>query len=90
MKIKVFHIITGLSIAGAEQSLHNVLRGGLNNDYDNHVVSLIDEGTIWAQIKALGVPVTVLGMHSGRPSIKSLRKLNKVVHEFQFCCWPLL
>lgn len=66
--MKVVHIITGLATGGAEKALYNLLQGGLSSEFDSHIISLSDEGTIGPQIKALGVPVTALGMHAGRPT----------------------
>jgi len=80
---RILHIITGLSTGGAERALYNLLNGGLITRFENHVVSLSDEGTIGPQILALGVPVTVLGMRSGLPSLSSLRNLYQVVREYQ-------
>lgn len=77
------HVITGLSTGGAERALYNLLNGGLAERFHNHIISLIDEGTMGPQIKALNVPVTALGMRGGRPSISSLRKLHRMVRKFQ-------
>ncbi len=81
--MKIIHIITGLATGGAERALYNFLHGGLINRFDNHVVSLSNEGTMEPQIRALGVPVTTLNMRDGRPSLSGLRKLYRVVREFQ-------
>ncbi|TQV84232.1 glycosyltransferase [Exilibacterium tricleocarpae] len=80
---KVIHLITGLSTGGAERALCNVLQGGVSKDFDNLVVSLTDEGTVGASIRALGVPVATLGMQRGRPSISSVFKLRNIIYKFQ-------
>jgi len=82
-KIGVLHVITGLSTGGAERALYNLLQGGLAGYFNSHVISLSDEGTIGPLIKPLGVPVTVLGMRGGRPSISGLAKLYRVIRRFQ-------
>lgn len=81
--MKIIHIITGLSTGGAERALYNLLNGGLAEHFDNHIISLSDEGTMGPQIKALRVPVTTLDMRGGRPSLSVLRKLRRVVREFR-------
>lgn len=81
--MKVCHIITGLSTGGAERALYNLLQGGLNTKFDSHVISLIDKGTMGAQIEALGVPVTTLGMKAGRPTLSSLLKLRTVIKKLR-------
>lgn len=81
--IKVVHIITGLSTGGAEQALFNLLDGGLAECFCNHVISLSSEGKIGSQTRNLGVPVSALGMRSGRPSLSGLRKLRRVIREIR-------
>jgi len=80
---RVIHLITGLATGGAEKALYNLLNGGLNTSFDNHVVSLSDEGTIGLQIMALGVPLSVLGMRRGWPSVSGLKKLYRIVDGFK-------
>ena len=81
--MKIAIIITGLSTGGAEWALYNLLKGGLAGKFNFHVISLIDEGTIGPKVKALGIPVSTLGMRNGRPSLSSLRKLYSVLHDFE-------
>lgn len=80
--MKVLHIITGLGTGGAERALYNLLQGGLNTDFDNHVVSLRDAGSIGPHIGALGIPVTTLNLSDTR-AFFGLAKLQRVVREFQ-------
>lgn len=77
----IVHIITGLATGGAERTLYNLLQGGLLNHFDNHVVSLSDEGSLGPLIRALGVPVTTLCIRGGQPSITGLIKLRRVIRE---------
>lgn len=60
--ISILHIISGLSTGGAEQALYNLLAGGLATQYENHVISLGDYGTVGPRIHELGVPVTALNI----------------------------
>jgi len=77
----VVHIITGLNTGGAERALYNLLNGGLADRFDSSVISLMDEGTIGSQIKALGVPVISLGMKKGLPTFSVLKKLRKEIRD---------
>jgi len=81
--MKVIHFITGLATGGAESALYNLLQGGLAERFENHVVSLTDKGTIGPRIQGLGVPLTALGMRTGRPSAVGLWRLRSVVRDFQ-------
>lgn len=80
---KIIHLITGLATGGAERALYNLLNGGLAGRFDNHIISLSDEGTIGPQIRELKVPVATLGMRGGRPSLSGISKLHRVLREFQ-------
>lgn len=79
----IIHVITGLATGGAERALYNLLNGGLVSRFDNHVVSLIDEGIMGPQIQDLDVPVITLGMRNGRPSFSGLAKLRRIIREFR-------
>ncbi len=68
---------------GAQRALYNLLNGGLAGQFSCLVISLMDEGTIGLQIKELGAPVTSLDMPRGRPTLKGITKLHKVVREFR-------
>jgi glycosyltransferase involved in cell wall biosynthesis len=82
-KIKLLHVITGLTTGGAERALYNLLKGGLSERLNSHIISLKDDGTIGRRIRALGVPVTTLDMLGGWPSLSGLTKLRRIVREFQ-------
>lgn len=80
---RVLHVITGLAIGGAERALYNLLAGGLEKWFHNEVVSLTDEGTFGARIRALGVPVRALGMRPARPAAAAVVALRRIVQEFR-------
>lgn len=81
--MKILHVITGLETGGAERALYNLLQGGLSVEFESYVISLSDMGTIGPQIETLGVPVTALGMRSGRPTLASVFKLRNIIKDFQ-------
>ncbi|MBN7797782.1 glycosyltransferase family 4 protein [Parahaliea mediterranea] len=78
---KVLHVITGLSRGGAERVLVNLLGGGLAGSSDCSVISLSNEGSYGAVIRALGVEVYTLEMSRGLPGAAALWKLRKIVRE---------
>ncbi|MBF0382000.1 MAG: glycosyltransferase [Magnetococcales bacterium] len=70
--MKVTHIITGLSTGGAEMMLYKLL-ANLNRDtIDCEVISLTDIGPIGVKMQKIGIPVRPLKMHRGRPSLRAL------------------
>jgi glycosyltransferase involved in cell wall biosynthesis len=79
--LNIVHIITGLSTGGAEKALYNILQSGLDRNFDNYVISLGDEGTLGAKIRALDVPVITLNMRRGRPSISGFVQLRKAIRK---------
>ena len=80
--MKIVHIITGLSIGGAEQALYNLLKGGLADRFDNCVISLRDKGPTGVKISLLGVPVIALNMHVKMLPLAGLVKLIQIIRDF--------
>ncbi|MBL4606726.1 MAG: glycosyltransferase, partial [Pseudomonadales bacterium] len=81
--MNVIHVITGLSIGGAERALYNLLQGGLTENFDNYVISLSSIGTIGALIESLGVPVIALDMPVGKLTLTGVIKLHRTIHKLQ-------
>lgn len=69
--IRILHIITGLSVGGAETSLLKLLGAMDSARFEHEVVSLTDLGPISYQIEALGVTVSAMGLPhvSGFPAL---------------------
>lgn len=65
--IKLVHLITDLSIGGAEMMLYKLLGGMDRSRFHNVVVSMTGPGVLEERIRALGVPVLSLGMRPGAP-----------------------
>jgi glycosyltransferase involved in cell wall biosynthesis len=80
---RVLHIITGLSTGGAERALYSLLAGGLAEMQNTSVISLTDEGTYGARIRALGVPVHALGMRRGVPGPVAIWRLHTLVQKMR-------
>ena len=54
---KVMHVITGLNTGGAETMLLKLLKEWKGKDICHCVVSLIDKGTLGAEIEQLGIVI---------------------------------
>jgi glycosyltransferase involved in cell wall biosynthesis len=57
--MKVCHVCTSLTVAGAQKMLLELLKQLKKTRIENHVVTLID-GPVRQEIEAIGVPVTVV------------------------------
>jgi glycosyltransferase involved in cell wall biosynthesis len=66
--IKVMHIITGLSLGGAETMLYRLLCGMDTAHFENEVISLTDVGALSEKIRIARVPVRALGMKRSIPN----------------------
>lgn len=82
-RLAVLHIITGLNTGGAERSLYNILAGGVGRAFRSKVVSLTDEGTFGARIRAIGIPVSTLEIHRGASSASAFVRLRRVTRNFR-------
>lgn len=79
MNKRIAHVITGLETGGAERSLFNLLQSGLQQRYDNHVISLSGMGHYGALLTQAGVPVYTLGLGEGAGLFGSYRKLRTLI-----------
>ena len=73
--MRIVHIITSLETGGAEQALFELVRGMQGTRFETSVVGLGSDGAIAERIRALGVPVLVMGMAPTRPDLFALGKL---------------
>jgi glycosyltransferase involved in cell wall biosynthesis len=92
--LKILHIITGLSLGGAETMLAKVLAALPRSEVENSVVSLGPRGPVAERIEALGVPLTCLdasralgGMLSAPRSLMSLVHLMREQRPDVVQCW---
>ena len=81
-KMRILHVITGLGVGGAERALYNLLANGLQEDIENAVVSLTNEGVYGPQLRAIGVPVYSLALSASPLSVLGLFKLWRIVRDF--------
>ncbi len=77
--LKVLHVITSLSLGGAESMLYKLLSRLDKSRFASDVVSLAPVGSVGARISGLGIAVESLGMKRGLPSPVALGRLGKVL-----------
>lgn len=77
--IPVMHVITGLSMGGAETALERLLATLPRDEYPATVVSLIPGGPVRERIEARGVQVYSLGMRRAIPSPRGALRLRQLV-----------
>ncbi len=81
--IRVCHLITALSIGGAEHALARLCRALATRGYEQVVLSMIGDGALVDDLRRARIDVRSLGMRRGQPSplgliglVKELRKFN--------------
>lgn len=74
--IQVLFVISGLGTGGAELALLRLIRH-LPQSISAEVISLTDAGTVGPQLLSMGIPLTTLGMSSGRLSASSFFRLSQ-------------
>ena len=78
--IRVFHIIVGLNVGGAELMLKRLVESNRKSSiYRHSVISLTDLGKIGLQLQALGIEVRVLGMQSSLDIPRVLWQLMRII-----------
>jgi glycosyltransferase involved in cell wall biosynthesis len=91
--MKIFHIIIGLNVGGAENSLKRLIEIHKDNQgYQHYVISLTTIGKIGEQLQASGIEVNALGMTSAFSVpitlwrlIKSIRHINPgIIHTWMY------
>jgi len=76
---RVAHIITGLTMGGAETSLYRMLAATAGRGVGAIVISMLDKGALGPVIEELGVPVYALGMRRGLPTPGAVRRLAQIL-----------
>jgi glycosyltransferase involved in cell wall biosynthesis len=80
-QLRVIHIITSLTVGGAQLMLQRFLSSTDLYGFEPSVVSLMDGGTVGPAIEKMGIPVHTVGMKFGKPSLAALGKLIQVIRE---------
>lgn len=79
MLTKSLHIITSLSIGGAETMLLRLIKHKPDLAKSTIVISLTDNGEIGRILESLGASVICLGMHNWSSIFKALFNLKKII-----------
>ena len=66
--LRVLHVITDLGVGGAESMLTSLLTGGVTEEIETHIISLMPSGSNRDIIRAAGHDVLDLGMARSWPS----------------------
>ncbi|WP_156393112.1 glycosyltransferase family 4 protein [Burkholderia sp. Leaf177] len=81
--MKIVHVITDLSIGGAETMLVRLIRTSRRDGLKHVVISLSPQAPLANRISMLGVEVRILGMNNGLPSARLFRKLAQWLDELE-------
>ncbi|MFN2312540.1 MAG: hypothetical protein ABR590_10875 [Spirochaetia bacterium] len=81
--LAVLHVISGLSIGGAEMMLLKLLQTTEPSAARSGVLSLSEGGALADDIRALGVPLWQLPMPGGFPRRGFSRRFREVVEKFE-------
>jgi glycosyltransferase involved in cell wall biosynthesis len=73
--VRVTHLITTLSVGGAERMLVKLLRSMDRSHFEPTVIALVDHGPLGDEIRALDIPVTSLDLRRGEVSPRALTRL---------------
>jgi glycosyltransferase involved in cell wall biosynthesis len=83
MRYHILHIITDLSIGGAEIMLYKLLSRMDKGVFSNQVVSLTSMEAMADRIEALGVDVQALDMRRGVPDPRAILKLKDLIQQIR-------
>jgi len=82
-RTRILHIITDLTVAGAEIKLYKVLGACDRTRFDPAVVSMRNHGDLRGPIEAMGIPVFDLGIRSSFPSALAAARLARTARRFK-------
>lgn len=77
--LAVLHLITGLERGGAETMLAKLVTAADPARCRSIVVSMTDEGSVGAGLRAAGIPLYTLGLQRGRPALAALVGLLRII-----------
>lgn len=81
--IRILHIISDLSVAGAETILCKVLAATNRARFAPAVISMRNQGELRGEIEDLGIPVFTLDVRGRVPGPFSVARLIRVVRQFR-------
>jgi glycosyltransferase involved in cell wall biosynthesis len=81
--VRITHVISGLVEGGAEMMLARLLSRIDRDRFDCEVICLGESGPMAERIRATGIPLTILGMRRGRPSVGGFYRLMSELRRFR-------
>lgn len=81
--IRLLHVITSLEVGGAQRMLVKLCERMDRSRFEPAVVSLLDGGALREDLTRSGVAVESLGMRSGWPDPRAIRRLARVLERRQ-------
>lgn len=81
--IKIVHVITDLSVGGAQNMLLKLLRQTDRNEFDPVVISLKDAGVVGEAISSLGITVLSCNMTPEAPDPAVVMRLARILKELR-------
>lgn len=81
--LSMLHVITGVTMGGAEMMLFRLLARGDRDRFAPTVLSLLATGAVGARIAATGVPVLSLGMLQERPLSPAMLRLVPIARSLR-------
>jgi glycosyltransferase involved in cell wall biosynthesis len=82
-ELSVLHVITGVTMGGAEMMLFRLLARGDRGRFSPMVVSLLAPGAVGERISAMDVPLLSLGMRQERPLSTAMLRLIPVARSLR-------
>ena len=79
----VLHVVTGLGIGGAERVLVDLAGACRDAGLSGAVAALVADGPNREKLEAGGTPVIDIGMARGRPGVRGLLRLARVLREMR-------
>ena len=79
--LRILHIISDLSLAGAEMKLYKLLAATNREQFAPTVISMKDYGELRERIEALGIAVHSLGIRGSLPGLISVGRLVRIVRQ---------
>jgi glycosyltransferase involved in cell wall biosynthesis len=81
--VEVLHVITGVSMGGAEMMLFRLLARGDRSRFSPTVLSLLAPGAVGARISAMDIPLLSLGMRQERPLSPAMLRLIPIARSLR-------
>lgn len=81
--MRIVHIISGLSVGGAEMLLYRLIQASQGDGVQHTVISMSSLDTMGERIRALGVEVRLLGMSRSVPNPLSIIRLVRWIIELR-------